>query len=59
MPVLAIGSGSAEFTPATLRQIATDVTAVTINDIGHYVAMEAPDRLAQTLIRFYHQVDRR
>ena len=59
MPVLAIGGASAEFTPATLRQVATDVTAVTVNDIGHYVAMEAPDRLAQTLIPFYHDVDRR
>jgi pimeloyl-ACP methyl ester carboxylesterase len=59
MPVLAIGGGSAEFTPATIRQVATDVTALTVDGIGHYVAMEAPDRLAETLIPFYREVDRR
>ena len=59
MPVLAIGGGSAEFTPATIRQVATDVTAVLLNGIGHYVAMEAPDRLAETLIPFDREVDGR
>ena len=59
MPVLAIGGGSVDFTPATMRQVATDVTAVTINDLGHYVAMEAPDRLAEVLTSFYREVDRR
>jgi pimeloyl-ACP methyl ester carboxylesterase len=57
VPVLAIGGGSGEFTPATMRQVATDVTAVTIGEVGHYVAMEAPDRLAETLMRFYGEVD--
>jgi pimeloyl-ACP methyl ester carboxylesterase len=59
MPVLAIGGASADFTPATMRQVATDVTAVTMHNIGHYVAMEAPDRLAEALTSFYHEVDRR
>jgi pimeloyl-ACP methyl ester carboxylesterase len=58
MPVLAIGGGSADFTPATMRQVATDVTAVTVHGIGHYVAMEAPDRLAEALTSFYREVDR-
>ena len=40
MPVLAVGGGSGEFTPTTLRQVATDVTAVSIEGIGHYAAME-------------------
>jgi pimeloyl-ACP methyl ester carboxylesterase len=57
MPVLAIGGASKDFTPATMRQVATDVTAVTMPGIGHYVAMEAPDRLAEALISFYRQVD--
>ncbi len=35
------------------------MTTVTLSDIGHYVAMEAPDRLAGTLIPFYREVDRR
>jgi len=59
MPVLAIGGASADFTPATMRQVAADVTAVTVPDIGHYVAMEAPDRLAEALTSFYRELDRR
>jgi pimeloyl-ACP methyl ester carboxylesterase len=50
MPVLAIGGGSGDFTPATNRQVATNVTAVMLAGIGHYVAMEAPNRLSETLI---------
>ncbi|WP_033294218.1 alpha/beta fold hydrolase [Amycolatopsis jejuensis] len=57
LPVLAVGGFSADFTPATLRQVATDVTAVHIDGIGHYVAMEAPDRLAAALRTFYTGVD--
>jgi pimeloyl-ACP methyl ester carboxylesterase len=56
MPVLAVGGGSGDFTPATIRQVATDVTAVSLDGIGHYVAMEAPDRLAEALIAFYRNV---
>lgn len=59
MPVLAIGGASADFTPTTMRQVATDVTAVTLPGIGHYIAMEAPDKLAQALTPFYREVDRR
>ncbi len=53
MPVLAIGGGSGEFTSAAIRQVATDVTAVSLDGIGHYAAMEAPDRLAEALVSFY------
>jgi len=59
MPVLAIGGRSGEFTPGTMRQVASDVTAVTFNGIGHYVAMEAPERLADALLEFYGTVDTR
>jgi len=55
--VLAVGGGSGEFTPATMRQVATDVTAVSLDGIGHYAAMEAPDRLADALLSFYRDVD--
>jgi pimeloyl-ACP methyl ester carboxylesterase len=57
MPVLAVGGGSGEFTPATLRQVAQDVTAVSLDGIGHYAAMEAPDRLADALLSFYAKLD--
>jgi len=33
------------------------VTAVSVDGIGHYVAMEAPDRLADALNTFYTRVD--
>lgn len=57
MPVLAVGGGSGEFTSATVRQVATDVSAVSLDSIGHYAAMEAPDRLADALLSFYRKVD--
>jgi pimeloyl-ACP methyl ester carboxylesterase len=57
VPVLAIGGGSGDFTPATMRQVASDVTSVTLDGIGHYVAMEAPERLAEALLAFHRRVD--
>jgi pimeloyl-ACP methyl ester carboxylesterase len=57
MPVLAVAGRSQDFTPATLRQVATTVTAVRIEGIGHYVAMEAPDQLAAALRSFYTDID--
>ena len=59
MPVLTIGGRSGEFTPTSIRQVATDVTAVSIDGIGHYAAMEAPDRLAEALLSFHRKVDSR
>ena len=58
MPVLAV-AGFSDRTPATLRQVASNVTAVHIEGIGHYVAMEAPDRLAAALLSFYADIDRK
>lgn len=56
-PVLAVGGRSGEFTPATLRQVAEDVSALALDGIGHYAAMEAPDRLAGGLLSFYEKLD--
>jgi len=58
MPVLAVAGRSGEFTPATLRQVASDVTAVSLDGIGHYAAMEAPRQLADALLSFYEKADR-
>jgi pimeloyl-ACP methyl ester carboxylesterase len=58
MPVLTIGGGSADFTPTTMRAVATNVTAATLPGIGYYVAREAPDQLAEALRSFYSKVDR-
>jgi len=57
LPVLAVGGGSGDFTATALRQVAADVTAVTLDGIGHYVAMEAPDRLAAALTTFFAAAD--
>ena len=57
IPVLAVGGGSGDFTSTAMRQVATDVSVVSFADIGHYVAMEAPDRLADALLSFYRKVD--
>jgi pimeloyl-ACP methyl ester carboxylesterase len=57
LPVLAVGGRSGEFTPATMRQVAKDVSAVSLRGIGHYAAMEAPDQLADALLTFYKQID--
>jgi pimeloyl-ACP methyl ester carboxylesterase len=57
VPVLAVGGGSGDFTAAAMRHVARDVTAVSLPGIGHYVAMEAPDRLAEALLTFYREVD--
>ncbi|SEC34196.1 Pimeloyl-ACP methyl ester carboxylesterase [Streptomyces sp. 3213] len=56
-PVLAVGGRSGEFTLATLRQVAEDVSALSLEGIGHYAAMEAPDRLADGLLSFYEKLD--
>lgn len=57
MPVLAVAGRSPDVTPSTLRQVANHVTTVRIDRIGHYVAMEAPDRLAAALRSFYRNID--
>lgn len=54
MPVLAVGG----FTTGQLAQVATNVTPAVIDGIGHFVAMEAPDRLACLLLPFYERIDR-
>jgi len=41
-----------------MRRIATDVTSVSLDGIGHYAAMEAPERLAEALLSFYRNVAR-
>jgi len=57
-PVLAVGARSGDFTPATFRQVTDDVSSVRLDGVGHYVAMEAPGRLADALLPFYRNIDR-
>jgi pimeloyl-ACP methyl ester carboxylesterase len=57
MPTLAVAGFSGDFTPGTMRQVANNVTAASVEGIGHYVAMEAPDQLAEALTTFFRKVD--
>ncbi len=58
MPVLTVGAGGGPFTQDTFRQVASGrVDAVQLDGVGHHVALEAPDRLAEALLRFVADVD--
>jgi pimeloyl-ACP methyl ester carboxylesterase len=58
VPVLAVGAGGGQFTVATLSAAVTaDVAAVALDGVGHYAAMEAPDRLAKAILDFLTGVD--
>jgi pimeloyl-ACP methyl ester carboxylesterase len=58
MPVLAVGGGSGAFTSSTFSQVANNVRGVVIDGVGHYVAMEAPERLADELASFYADIEK-
>lgn len=58
VPTLAVGGFGGPFTAQTVRQVTTGpVTAVQLDAVGHYVAMEAPDRLADAMLPFLRTVD--
>src|SRR5271163_3664329 len=50
VPVLAVGAGGGPFTADTMSQAAPgNVSSVSLDGVGHYAAMEAPDELAKAL----------
>jgi pimeloyl-ACP methyl ester carboxylesterase len=58
MPVLAVGAGGGAFTFGTMRQVTTgEVRSVRLDGVGHYAALEAPDKLAEALVEFFSTVD--
>jgi pimeloyl-ACP methyl ester carboxylesterase len=58
IPTLAVGGFGGTMTLNTLNQVTQgDVASVQLDGIGHYVAMEAPDALAQAILSFLTQVD--
>ena len=58
MPVLTVGAAGGPFTHDTFRQVtAGRLDAVQLDGVGHHVALEAPDRLAEALLRFVADVD--
>jgi pimeloyl-ACP methyl ester carboxylesterase len=58
MPVLAVGGFGGPFTAGTLSQVTQgEVASVQLDGVGHYIAMEAPDALAQAILSFLTKVD--
>jgi pimeloyl-ACP methyl ester carboxylesterase len=52
-PVLAIGARAGQFTFNTMSQAARgDVRSVLLEGVGHYAAMEAPERVADAVLEF-------
>ncbi|PRY43280.1 alpha/beta fold hydrolase [Umezawaea tangerina] len=58
VPVLAVGAGGGSFTSTTMtRAVAGEVVSVSLDGVGHYAAMEAPEKLAEVLLEFTGRVD--
>ncbi|CEA09391.1 Soluble epoxide hydrolase [Arthrobacter saudimassiliensis] len=58
VPVLAVGGSGGSFTAATLGNVTDgEVTSVLLDGVGHHVALEAPDALADALLGFLRGVD--
>lgn len=58
-PVLAIGAGGGGFTAHTMANAVSgrDIRSVLLEGVGHYAAMEAPERVADALLDFTRGVD--
>jgi len=61
MPILAVGPeagrGHGDVTANTMKAVGTDVRSVALPDSGHFVALEAPERLAHELLPFFAEAD--
>jgi pimeloyl-ACP methyl ester carboxylesterase len=58
IPTLAIGAGGGPFTSGTLSQVTRgEVISVQLEGVGHYAVQEAPERVAEALLRFTEAVD--
>ena len=58
VPVLAVGAGGGPFTSGTMSQVtSTEISAVSLDGVGHYAAMEAPEELAKAILGFASSVD--
>jgi len=57
MPVLAVGGGGGHFTVGTVTNISRGAITSLQGGVGHYVALEAPDALAEAILDFTAHVD--
>ena len=57
-PVLTVGAGGGDFTKATMSQaVGGDIRSVRLDGVGHYAALEAPERLSDALLQFVDDLD--
>jgi len=57
-PVLAVGARGGDFTYSTMSQAAAgSVESVRLDGVGHYPALEAPERLSSAVLDFVDNVD--
>jgi len=58
VPVLTVGAGGGSFTSDTMSQVVSaDISAVSLDGVGHYAALEAPEELAKAILDFAGSVD--
>jgi pimeloyl-ACP methyl ester carboxylesterase len=58
VPLMTIGAAAGEFTHGTMTAAAgTNVRSVLLDGVGHYAALEAPDKVADALLDFFAAVD--
>lgn len=58
MPVTAIGSGGGGLTLASFSAVTShEVASIHLDEVGHYVAQEAPERLADTLLDVFAGIE--
>ena len=58
VPVLAVGGRGGPFTVGTMTQaVGAGVSSALFEGVGHYVAMEAPEKLAKAVLDFVAGVD--
>jgi len=57
VPVLAIGAGGGGFTEATMTAaVGHGIESVMLDGVGHYAALEAPERLADAILGFVDDI---
>ncbi|MFJ8752425.1 alpha/beta fold hydrolase [Streptomyces sp. NPDC102441] len=58
VPVLAVGARAGSFTLTTMtRAAASEVSSASLDGVGHYAAMEAPEELAKAITEFTGRID--
>ena len=57
-PVLAVGAAGGSFTATTMTQAAaSEISSASLDGVGHYAAMEAPNELAKAILDFTGRID--